>query len=531
MRFMKKSCFIMQKITVLSILWIFLIVLIGCDKKQLNEEEHVHTKVHVLKIDPTCISEGRLEYWYCSQCNKVYRDRDVKYEISWEDTKLPKTEHIIEETAGVSATCEASGITVGKHCSYCNEVISEQEEILPLGHDYDYEQATWEWEGFAEAKMIASCKHDASHKEIYSANITSERTEATCEESGKTVYVASVFIEDKEYTNQKEDLILPLDHDFDLEHIEWDWDEENNVIAQIPCKHDAEHIEKYKASVKEETIPATCTTDGKRIFTASIAIEGQTYSDTKEIGIDSIGHTFDYDNINWVWEDHSAATATVYCKNDQSHQASYDATITSQLDAPTCTKEGKKTYIATITIDGKSFTDSKNETLSPLKHDFDYNSYTWEWTGYTQATIHFTCKYDKAHLDSYVGQIQSYIDPATCVQQGKIVYTASVKIHDTTYSDEKEEILPIDETAHDYNYAQPIWNWTAIVNGYTVSAKVTCKCGESSLEFENATLFVDATPATFEAPGLKKYTASVEIDGEHYFDTKIEELPIKQYVS
>jgi len=36
----------------------------------------------------------------------------------------------------VEATCTEAGITEGKHCSVCGEVLVEQTEIPPLGHDW-----------------------------------------------------------------------------------------------------------------------------------------------------------------------------------------------------------------------------------------------------------------------------------------------------------------------------------------------------------------------------------------------------------
>lgn len=42
--------------------------------------------------------------------------------------------HKVEIVAGVSATCTATGLTEGSHCSVCGEVIKAQETIPALGH-------------------------------------------------------------------------------------------------------------------------------------------------------------------------------------------------------------------------------------------------------------------------------------------------------------------------------------------------------------------------------------------------------------
>ncbi|MCM1131417.1 MAG: hypothetical protein NC310_04560 [Roseburia sp.] len=530
MRFMRMSCNIMLKITVFSIIGILCIYLASCEKKKVAEE-HIHTKVHVLKIEPTCISEGRIEYWFCSQCNKVFKDKDANFEISWESVKLPKIEHSIEVDMKVLPTCDSTGLTEGKHCSYCNMVIEEQKEIAALSHDYDFSLGTWQWEEFKTAELVVPCNHNNEHNAIYPATVTSSTLPATCTEPGKNIYTAKVSVEDSIYEDQKEEIILPLGHDFDLENIRWVWEEDTSASAQILCKNDIAHTLICDADLKTEVIPATCTSNGMRITTASVIILGQIYTNKKEVELEETGHNFDYTNMKWTWNDYENATATITCQNNQEHKESYEATITSQTEVATCTKDGKRTYIATIMINGITYENRKEEVLPALQHDFDYNNFTWKWTGYTQATIYFPCKNDESHLDSYAGHIQSSKEPATCVQEGKIIYTANVKIHSVNYSDEKEVIIPIDETAHEYDYTQPIWNWIASVEGYNVFIEVPCKCGKSSLQFEAFIVSTLETPATFEASGLKAYTAEIEFDGIKYSDTKTEELPMKQYVT
>lgn len=530
MRFMRIGCYKMLKIIVFSIIGILCICLVGCVKNK-PTEEHVHTKVHVLKINPTCMSEGRIEYWFCSQCNKVYKDKDAIYEISWESVKLPMIEHSIEEDMGVMPTCDTEGLTEGRHCSYCDMVIEYQKEIEALGHDYDFSLGIWQWEGFQTAELVVPCSHNNEHKVTYPATVTSSTLPATCTEAGKIVYTAKVSVDDLIFENKKEEIILPLGHDFDLDNIRWVWEEDTSASAQIPCKNDIAHTLICDAELKTEVIPATCTSSGMRITTATVIIQGQIYTNKKEVELEEIGHNFDYANVKWTWDEYKTATATVTCLNNQEHKESYDATITSQTEVATCTKDGKRTYVATIMIDEITYESRKEEVLPAFHHDFDYSSYTWEWTGYTQATIYFPCKNDESHLDSYVGQIQSSKEPATCVQEGKITYTANVKIHDVNYSDEKEVVLPVDENAHEYDYTKPIWNWIASVESYNVFVDVPCRCGKSSLQFEATIVSIEETLATFETPGLKAYIAEIEFEEIRYSDIMTEELPMKQYVS
>lgn len=503
--------------------------LIGCTKKH-GPEEHIHTKVHVLRIEPTCISEGRIEYWYCSQCKRVYKDKDAEYEISWEETKLSKIEHKIVEQEAVLPTCETTGLSSGKYCSYCKQVIEEQTILPATGHNYDISSSTWEWDDFKSARFILSCSNNEEHKDIYEAEITSTTTPATCTDAGKTIYTASVWLDDKSYSDQKEEIILPLGHNFDIEHISWSWKDEESASAQIPCKNDLSHTLICEGTLEVQILPTTCTEAGKRITTATIVIEGQSFKDVKEVEIPALGHAFDYKNIIWSWKDYSFANATVTCANNVEHKATYDAQITSKIDLPTCTKKGKKTYTATITVEGQAYTDEKEEVLESLGHHFNYDDYHWKWNGYEEAILYFSCTHNPSHLDSYTALITTNTIPATCVSEGKVIYTANINFQGKLYTDRKERILPIDPSNHAYDYEHPSWVWTPIVDGYEAKALVFCVCEQSSLEFEVTSITENIQLATFEATGLKEYHAEVLLKEKRFSDTKTEVLPMKQYV-
>jgi hypothetical protein len=75
---------------------------------------------------PTCTTTGYTTY--TCHCGHSYVADEVE--------ALGHTEVI---DASVEATCTNSGLTEGKHCSVCNEVLVAQQVVEPLGHTYSNE--------------------------------------------------------------------------------------------------------------------------------------------------------------------------------------------------------------------------------------------------------------------------------------------------------------------------------------------------------------------------------------------------------
>ena len=71
----------------------------------------------------------------------------------------------------------------------------------------------------------------------------------------------------------------------------------------------------------------------------------------------------------WVW-DGSKATLKLY-DSSGNLVSEVPATVSVSTKDATCTQEGLKTYTATASYDGKSYSDTRTETLDALGHSFD----------------------------------------------------------------------------------------------------------------------------------------------------------------
>ena len=94
---------------------------------------------------------------------------------------------------------------------------------------------------------------------------------------------------------------------------------------------------------------------------------------------------------NWTWsEDHESATLELVDGEGKVIASIPAAVDVNEEEAATCTVEGKKTYTASASSDGTSYSDSYEEIVEPLGHTLDEGHATVLDNG--QNAILFECK-------------------------------------------------------------------------------------------------------------------------------------------
>ena len=121
-----KNTFI--KLALASLISALTISLVGCQipggpAETPGNSDHTHQYTEEITKAPTCTEEG-VKTFTCS-CEDSYTEAIAK---------LPHTEETLD---AVAPTCTESGLTEGKHCSECKEVLVAQEIVDALGHDYE----------------------------------------------------------------------------------------------------------------------------------------------------------------------------------------------------------------------------------------------------------------------------------------------------------------------------------------------------------------------------------------------------------
>lgn len=317
-----------------------------------------HSLTKVEAVAATCTEGGNNEYYTCSVCKKVFK-ADKTTETTVADETLAALGHKLTKTDAKAATCTEPGNSEYYTCGNCgkffsdadgkNEIAKDSWVIKALGHDF-----TGAWVNTDAAGHYHKCSRcdatDTVVKHTFNGKPCNE--EDKCTVCG---YVKAAGV-----------------HAWGTAEYKWS-DDYKSCTATVKCTN-CEAVETDVAFIGISTTPATCTVDGKTVYTATFRSNLFT-TQTKEVTIEKLGHT--YGAPVWSWsEDGKTATATFTCTREGctaetiGHAQTVTATVSGKQNvAPTCTDKGTTTYTAKVTFETKDYTDTKDvQDIKALGH-------------------------------------------------------------------------------------------------------------------------------------------------------------------
>ena len=181
-----------------------------CLNNGLHIEEETVTAQKIVK-DPTCTENGIITYI------ANFKNNAFKSQTKIVDGKKA-TGHKVVVDQGKKATCTEDGLTEGKHCSVCKEVIKKQEVIPATGHKVVVDQAkeaTCAENGLTEGSHCSVCNEVIKKQEVIPATghkeVLDSAKEATCTNTGLTEGIHCSICNK---IIKKQEIIPALGHDF-----------------------------------------------------------------------------------------------------------------------------------------------------------------------------------------------------------------------------------------------------------------------------------------------------------------------------
>lgn len=108
-------------------------ITIGSGNDALKKANIHFARVHVCqpekvadRVEPTCVTAGKVEYWRCDGCGKLYDDANCTNELTQGQLTIPKLGHNMTKTEAVEPTYWAAGNNAYYTCSRCGKVYKDE---------------------------------------------------------------------------------------------------------------------------------------------------------------------------------------------------------------------------------------------------------------------------------------------------------------------------------------------------------------------------------------------------------------------
>ncbi len=431
-----------------------------------------------------------------------------------------ETETVSAAAVTTDPTCEDQGETVYT-AQFENPAFAAQTKTVTtpaLGHVWGEAEYTWS-EDNSSVTAIRVCTRDAAHVQTETAEAeVNVLHDPTCDTDGEAVYIVFFPLTGIE-RQTKVDTLPALGHAWG--EAEYDWEEDgSSVTATCICERDSDHVVTETVETEEVVIILpTCVTVGRTDFTADFT-KPEFTDQTETRSIPALGHIWGEAEYSWA-EDYSSVTATHICTREgcTCEETETSLPIQRSISKPTCETAGQVMYIATF--DNDAFTIQTEIGLVPaLGHAWGEAEYVWSEDN-SSVTATRVCTRDGSHTETETADVSmSITKESTCTVEGEAVYTAEFANEAFTAQTKTEVLAKLP-----HSYGRPVWGWDGYNTAFVI---LTCaNCGER--ETIQAAITAISVEATCTETGETVYTASVEVNGKTYTDSRREILPMLEH--
>ena len=482
-------------------------------------------------VSPTCETAGNSDYWTCSKCDKFFSDAQGTEEIEEDNWVIPAAGHTLVKTDANEPTCEEPGNNEYWTCSVCGKYFNdvaganeiEENAWVIAATDHDWTDISYYWKDDDKTvTAIAHCSKDRQHILSESVEtVAAPDIPATCETAGSREYTAS-FTKLPFTTQTKTVELPPTGHDW--KDIAYTWADGNGTVtAQAVCGNNEDHkiTETVDTAYIIDTQP-TCVTSGSGTYTAIFKNSTVFESQSKDVVLDSTGHTLVKTNAVEATCEVPGNTEYWTCSVCGSHFS--DAAGTNQIDygmwvipadhnlkyheatPADCVNEGTGEYWSCGEC-GRMFSDElgKTEIAGPdvipaTGHRWTGIEYTWAEDN-SKVTARGVCENDPSHtITETVDTTYAIATQATCETVGCGIYIAPFAEPFTN------QIKNVEIPAVGHAWAATVYTW-AEDNSKVTALKVCGNDHAHDISETVDTVLSIITPPTCDRAGRGEYTA------------------------
>ncbi len=216
--------------------------------------------------------------------------------------------------------------------------------------------------------------------------------------------------------------------------VTWVWSEDySSAYAEFTCT-ECGAAKTLDAVVEAVLGKPSCTEPVTNVYTAVVELDGEPYTDVKEVVIQPEGHS--YKRPVWLWtetEEGFSATARFSCSKC-GHVELVEAAVTLEVIAPTCEEAGAYVYTASAEFEGYIYTEEKDVEIPALGHDWvAYGDWSYFDT-YGLVILYLRCANCGQWYDELYETEPFVVEPTCEITEEGLVYTASVEVDGEVYS-------------------------------------------------------------------------------------------------